>query len=36
MFDGANYNLHPEGLWSNEIFGPVGDPLPFKETAIWI
>lgn len=26
MFDGANYNLHPEGLWSNELFGPMGSP----------
>ena len=33
MFDGANYNLHPEGLWSNEIFGPVGDPLRLKKQA---
>lgn len=26
MFDGSNYNLHPEGLWSNELFGAIGTP----------
>ncbi len=26
MFTGANYQLHPEGLWSNEIFGAMGSP----------
>lgn len=33
MFDGANFNLHPEGLWSNEIFGPMGDPSRMKKQA---
>lgn len=33
MFDGANFNLHPEGLWSNEIFGPIGNPERMKKQA---
>ena len=33
MFDGANFHLHPEGLWSNEIFGPVGDPKRMLQQA---
>ena len=33
MFVGANYHLHPEGLWSNEIFGQVGTPERMKKQA---
>lgn len=33
MFDGANYHLHPNGLWSNEIFGPMGSPKRMTQQA---
>lgn len=30
MFTGGNQDLHPEGLWSNELFGKMGTPERMK------